>query len=90
MISPAQFGQEILNAEQIYGGEDIPTSARMFMQILEGNGTKAQTSAVISNTGLALHVLYPEQNLENCVETARKALLGGKALEAFKKLIKRQ
>lgn len=90
MISPAQFGQEIINPDQIFGGNDIPTSAQMFMHILEGNGTKAQTSAVISNAGLAMHILYPEQNLENCVETARKSLLGGKALEAFKQLIKQQ
>ncbi len=90
MISPARFGLEFISPEQIFGGDDIPSSAKMFMKILEGNGTKAQTAAVISNAGLALHVIYPEQNLENCVETVRKSLLGGKALEAFKQLIKLQ
>ena len=90
MLAPAQFGQENLTADQIYGGKDISSSAKLFIQILEGRGTKAQTSAVISNAGLALHVLHPEDSLENCVETARKSLFDSKGLEAFNQLIKLQ
>jgi len=42
MIYPYQFGYSTLKADQIEGGKDIITSAKLFMDILMGKGTEAR------------------------------------------------
>ncbi|HBB90290.1 MAG: anthranilate phosphoribosyltransferase [Bacteroidetes bacterium GWF2_49_14] len=88
ILEPADIGMPTLTPEQIYGGNTVEESAAIFQQVISGNGTPAQNSVVIANSGLALKTLFPEQSLDQCFEIAGEALKSGKALRAFKTLIK--
>lgn len=90
MIYPYQFGFKTLRANQIEGGDDIPSSAELFIDLLEGRGTEAQKAAVVSNAGLAIQAVYPEKKLIECLEIAKESLISGRALTSFKTLIKMQ
>ena len=58
------------------------------MDVLEGKGTAAQNAAVIANAGMSLYAGHQDQGIAKAMDRAREALVSGKALEAFKKLLK--
>jgi len=62
-------------------------SANIFMNILKGNGTNQQNSAVIANAGMALYCANQKGGLESALIRARETLVSGKALNSFKKLL---
>jgi anthranilate phosphoribosyltransferase len=87
LFSPAQIGMPTLLPSDLFGGDTVEEAAKIFTRILGGDGTPAQNSAVIVNSGLALRRLSPEKNLEECFEIAKASLFGGKALETLKKIV---
>jgi anthranilate phosphoribosyltransferase len=84
---PADIGFEKLNASSIKGGETVQDSAKIFLEIIGGNGSQAQNNVVVANAGYAIQCLHPEKELSECFEIARQSLLGGFALTSFKKLM---
>ena len=84
MLAPGDFGMEIIQPEKLFGGESIQDAAKIFMSVLEGNGTTEQNNAVIANAALGLHIYYPEKTLLDCVEIARKSLESKSALTKLK------
>ena len=86
MLTPADFGGSV-SSEEIYGGETIEDAAKIFVQVLEGNGTAAQNRVVIANAALALQTYGMAENLEDCIGLADESLISGKALNVLKKLI---
>lgn len=87
IIHPGDIGMSPLSAEDIGGGNSIPEAAKIFVGILEGKGTVAQTQVVIANSAMALSCYYPEKSTESCIELATDSLKGLKALQVFKKLL---
>jgi anthranilate phosphoribosyltransferase len=77
----------LLTQEQLAGGDTVEESAKIFVKILEGEGTEAQNAAVIANAGMALFTGHQQDGLETAIARAKESLFSGKALEAFKKLI---
>ena len=86
-LTPESVGMQYLIPEQLYGGETVDEAAVIFMNILTGKGTKAQNDVVLINAALALQVLHPQKNLDECIAIIHDALFSGKGLEAFNKLI---
>lgn len=87
MLTPADFGVEKVTQEEITGGDDITESAQIFMNVLQGRGTEAQNNVVCANAGVAIATvkgITPKAGFEK----AKESLLGGKGLEALKKLQK--
>ncbi|NDV44547.1 anthranilate phosphoribosyltransferase [Flagellimonas sediminis] len=87
MLTPADFGVEKVTQEEITGGDDITESAQIFMNVLQGRGTEAQNHVVCANAGVAIATvkgITPKEGFEK----AKESLLGGKGLEALKKLQK--
>lgn len=85
MLSPSDFGVERITQDQITGGGSIKNSAKIFMNILEGKGTTAQSNVVCANAGMAIATakdLSPIQGFE----LAKESLNSGKALDSLKKL----
>ena len=78
-----------LQADELKGGATVEESATIFIRILEGNGTKAQEAAVIANAGMALFCSNQSAGLEVAIAKASEALVSGKALECFKRLIEK-
>ncbi len=86
-LSPEQFGLEKLNANEIAGGHDVPSSVAIFQNVLEGRGTAAQTQVVCANAAMAIATALSTSPIEG-YKIAQESLLSGKALNAFKTLQK--
>ncbi len=85
ILTPADFGVEGVQSGEIRGGDSINTSAQIFVDILQGNGTEAQNRVVCANAGMAIATvnnLSPKEGYE----TAMESLMSGKALGSLKKL----
>ena len=87
VLEPADMKLPRLSPEDISGGATVEESARVFMRILEGQGTPAQEAAVVANAGMALYAANQEAGLLSALDRAREALKGGHALRAFKSLM---
>ncbi|WP_420601248.1 anthranilate phosphoribosyltransferase [Flagellimonas sp.] len=87
ILSPVDFGVKRITQAEITGGDDIAQSAQIFMDILHGKGTEAQNNVVCANAGVAIATannIAPKEGFDK----AKESLLGGKGLEALKKLQK--
>lgn len=85
MLKPSDFGVDSISASEIVGGEGIPESAQIFMNVLNGRGTEAQNNVVCANAGVAISTvnnLTPKEGFE----IAKESLLNGNGLKALKKL----
>lgn len=85
ILNPKSFNLSTLNQEEIKGGTTTEASAKMFLDIISGNGTQAQNQVVLANAGLAI------ATVENCTilegyQKAKDSLKSLKALEKLKKL----
>ena len=90
LLTPEHFGFEKINPESILGGKDIPSSAKIFTDILKGKGTTAQNNVVVANASIALNTLYPHKTLPECITMAEDSLYGKKALKVLNQLIELQ
>jgi anthranilate phosphoribosyltransferase len=87
VLEPEDLGLTEITPEEIRGGTTVEESAKMFLNILEGNGTKAQNAVVIANAGMALFCADRKGGHEKAIGRARESLESGKALETFKRLL---
>lgn len=90
LVEPADLGLSPVAYEDIRGGQTVEESAKIFMRVLEGNGTVSQNSAVAANAGMALYAADRKLGLKAAVLKAKETLASGKALHAFKKLMEGQ
>ncbi len=87
IAEPRELGLPNLRYDDIKGGNTVEESAKVFMNVLEGKGTKAQNSAVIANAGMAIFAGHQSEGIQRAVDRARESLESGKAFQAFKKLL---
>lgn len=87
LLSPQDIGKQILKAVELFGGNTIEEAAKIFMTILNGEGTRAQNDVVAVNTGLAIHCIKPQVSLIDCIAEAEEILLSKKALKTLKGLM---
>jgi len=87
LLTPEIFGFERVAPESIEGGNDIASSAKIFYNILQGEGTRARNTVVTANAAIALNTMWPEKNLDQCVEMAEDSLYNKKALEVLNRLM---
>ncbi len=90
MLSPASLGMPELKPTELAGTGEISGTSNIFMKVLEGKGTAAQNSVVISNSAISLATYFPQKEMDQCIEEAKSSLLGGKALKVFNQLISMQ
>ncbi len=87
LCEPSALGLERLSPEAIAGGITPEDNAKIFMSILEGDGTAAQNAVVCANAAIAIHCVHPQISLPDAVATAREALESKKALRSFHQFI---
>lgn len=86
--TPTQLlGKEKLNPVDLYGGSTLDEAAMIFKQVLNGKGTDAQNTVVLSNSAMAIYTINPKKELRECLEETKESLFGGSALVNFKRLI---
>jgi len=86
LLSPLDFGMKTIQPEKLYGGNKVEEAAKIFTDILEGNGTEEQNNAVIANAAIGLNVYFAEKDLPECIGIAAESLKSGKAMEKLKKV----
>ena len=85
VLMPQDFGVMPLEASQIAGGDNVASSAKIFMDVIQNKGTEAQTHVVCANAGMAIATALNLSPIEG-FEKAKESLLSGKAFEALSKL----
>ncbi len=90
ILSPSLLGMKLVQPEELAGTGDVPGTARIFKEVLEGRGTESQNAVVVSNAAMALATYFPGKELEECLEDAKSSLLSGKALKVLTKLLSLQ
>ncbi len=87
IYQPSEFGMNILQTEDLYGGATLEEAKNIFDSILENRSTKAQKDVVLINSAFAIHVIEQEKSFQECLQIARESLESGKALNVLKKYI---
>ncbi|MCX2745729.1 anthranilate phosphoribosyltransferase [Mangrovivirga sp. M17] len=87
IISPKQLGLSKVDAKQIYGGETVESSAKIFIDILEGKGTEAQKEVVLANSAMALKCADDKLSDADAIGKAKESLESGNAYSVLKKLV---
>lgn len=90
IISPGSLNYEKISPSDLHGGKTVIEAAEIFINILKGSGTKAQNNVVTANTQMAIRCFDPSKSFDECRLAAENSLFGGKALEAFTRLIEMQ
>lgn len=84
LFSPSDFGMNTIQPEKLFGGNTVDEAAKIFLNILEGNGTEEQNNVVVANAALGLQLVFSEKSLADCVAMAAESLKSGKALKRLK------
>jgi anthranilate phosphoribosyltransferase len=87
IMTPEQLGKRMVEAADIQGGSSVEEAARIFMKILNGEGTWAQNAVVLANAAMALYCTGNFKDYDEAYQAAVESLENGKAREALKKLI---
>jgi len=85
VLTPQDFGVLPLEASQIAGGDNVESSAKIFMNVIQNKGTQAQQEVVCANAGMAIATALDLSPIEG-FEKAKESLLSGKAFESLTQL----
>lgn len=86
IFSPQDLGINRVSQEAIFGGDTVNDAAKIFVDIISGNGTEAQNNVVCANAGLAIATSKQITHREG-FEEAKESLFSGKAKASLDKLI---
>jgi anthranilate phosphoribosyltransferase len=85
VLTSQDFGVTTIAAKEISGGENINSSAKIFLDVIQNRGTTAQQNVVCANSGIAIATALRLSPIEG-FEKAKESILSGKAFNALKKL----
>ncbi len=86
IVNPEEMGLQTIQPEAIFGGETVEESAKIFENILKGEGTKPQNEVVIANAAMAIQCGKGVSS-DDALGMARESLESGKALKTFRKIL---
>jgi len=86
ILSPTDLNVEQIEQSAIFGGTTVKSSAKIFLNVINRKGTKAQNNVVCANAGLAIATAKQIDHKQG-FELAKESLLNGKAKESLNKLI---
>lgn len=87
ILSLYDMGFEKVDTTAIKGGDTVASSAKIFIDVLNGEATNTQNNVVLCNAALAIKTIKPELAFADCYYEAEESLISKKALASFKKLI---
>lgn len=86
MLSPEDLGLETLEKSSIHGGNSIKSAAKIFTNVISGQGSEAQQNVVCANAGLAIATVKGISHRKG-FELAKESLQSGKAKKSLETLI---
>ena len=87
LFTPEDLGFKTYQPEDLFGGDTVAESAKIFENVLKNNATQAQQDVVCANAGLAIHTARPALPLRDAVELAKETVVSGRALKTFEKFL---
>lgn len=87
IFSAQDLGFQNLKPRDIFGGKTKAEAAKIFMSVLQGEGTEAQNKVVCVNATMALLNTEKYGNYSDCLALATESLASKKALKAFQSLL---
>jgi anthranilate phosphoribosyltransferase len=85
IIKPNYFGFDAVSLAEIHGGDTVEEAAEIFINILKGEGTKAQNKVVLANAALGIKT-HQKIEITEAIERAKESLFGLKAFQSFNAL----
>ncbi len=87
ILQAEDFGFATVAQEDLHGGEGLEDASKILTNVLRGEGTVAQTSAVLANVALAIQTIEPSLDLKSAVAKGKESIDSGKAYQALQKLL---
>lgn len=87
ILSLRDMGFKKVSVKEIKGGDTVESSAKIFMDVLDGEATEVQNNVVLCNAALAIRTIKPNASFADCYYEAEASLLEKKALNRFKTLL---
>ncbi|MFY7898592.1 MAG: anthranilate phosphoribosyltransferase [Chitinophagaceae bacterium] len=88
--TPLQLGKRMVNPQDIYGGSTVEEAAKIFTNIIKGEGSWAQNAVVLANAAMALQCTGNYANYSEAYAAAVESLESKKAYACLQKLISMQ
>jgi len=85
MFSPEDLGVSQIEQASIFGGNTVEDAAKIFINVIKGEGTEPQINVVCANAGLAI-ATSKQIDHKKGFELAKESLLSGKGLKALQTL----
>jgi anthranilate phosphoribosyltransferase len=82
-IEAADFGIENIQYADLFGGNTIEEAANIFMQIIEGKGTKSQNEVVLINAAMAIKTYKSDLTIDEARLIAKESLFNLNAKKSF-------
>ena len=76
-----------LNEEELFGGETLKESEKIFNEILNGKGLEQQNRVVLTNAALGIQCFDISKSFKQAFDEAKHALYSGAAKANFEKCI---
>ncbi|MEO7961059.1 MAG: anthranilate phosphoribosyltransferase [Ginsengibacter sp.] len=90
ILSAQYLGKRQVSPQDIFGGNTTEEAARIFLKILQGEGTWAQNAVVLANAALALDATGNFPDYSSSYAQAVDSLESGRAHQTFRKLMEIQ
>ncbi len=90
IMTPEQLGKRMVEPQDIYGGNTVEEAAKIFLKVIKGEGSWAQSAVVLANAAMALHCTGEYATYDDAYHVAVDSLESGKAYGALRKLIEIQ
>lgn len=90
ILSAEYLGKRLVAASDIFGGNSTDEAAKIFLNILKGEGSWAQNAVVMANAAMALFATGQFKDYDTCYAMSVESLESGSAYNTFKKLISLQ
>lgn len=87
VVTAADLGLHATTAPELAGGRTAAESAKLFLDVLEGRGTRAQRDVVTANAALAIGCLEPTFGFAEALAAAQESLDAGRARQALHALL---
>jgi anthranilate phosphoribosyltransferase len=82
-----ELGKRMVSPSDISGGASVEEAAKIFMNILKGDGSWAQNAVVLANAAMALNSTGHYKSYDEAYNAGVESLESGKAKESLDKLI---
>jgi anthranilate phosphoribosyltransferase len=87
VMTPEQLGKRMVQPSDIFGGNSTEEAAKIFLNIIKGNGTWAQNAVVLANAAMALHSTGKYSAYDDAYAAAVDSLDSGAAYRKLKSLV---